>query len=252
MSFFMSNNLALFVNEKTHEHSRNVSKIAGIMAERIGYGKTETAFITEASALHDLGKQFISTQILMKPGKLDDEEFTIIKTHAVIGYKYLKMSAEERLNDAADAKDHDQAAILAPVLDITAPQDRMFADDKTRKSFIERMEITLGVYGNAKSERVKLAATLFAGACMALQHHERPDGKGYLGMVSSEICAYAKLVAAADVFDALMSKRAYKKAWPPEDVYEFMRTNAGTQFDKIHVAALLDNDGRIFDLYKSA
>ena len=55
--------------------------------------------------------------------------------------------------------------------------------------------------------------TMRTAAVVALQHHERLDGSGYLGLRSSEIHPHAKLIAVADVFDALISPRAYKQPW---------------------------------------
>jgi len=75
---------------------------------------------------------------------------------------------------------------------------------------------------------------------MAAFHHERLDGKGYpYGLSGHEIHPYARLVAVADVFDALLSKRTYKKAWQLKDVCDYMRQNAGTQYDREYVELLI-------------
>jgi len=82
---------------------------------------------------------------------------------------------------------------------------------------------------------------LTAADTIAAFHHERPDGKGYpYGLGGNEIHPYARLVAVADVYDALLSKRAYKSAWQLKDVCDYMRRNAGTQFDKEYVELLID------------
>lgn len=66
----------------------------------------------------------------------------------------------------------------------------------------------------------------------AYQHHERLDGSGYpRGLVKEEIHEYAKLIAIADVFDALSSHRSYRKAMLPHIAMEFIYTGAGTLFD---------------------
>lgn len=54
---------------------------------------------------------------------------------------------------------------------------------------------------------------------IAYQHHEKWNGKGYIGLKGEEISPYARCVAVADVFDALVSKRSYKKAWTPQEAY---------------------------------
>jgi HD-GYP domain-containing protein (c-di-GMP phosphodiesterase class II) len=65
---------------------------------------------------------------------------------------------------------------------------------------------------------------------IALEHHERWDGKGYMGLKGEDINYYARYVAVIDVFDALISKRSYKKAWTVEEAYEEIVKNSGTQF----------------------
>ena len=69
-------------------------------------------------------------------------------------------------------------------------------------------------------------------ACIAQQHHERFDGQGYQHNLDGEhINIYARCVAIADVFDALVSERCYKKAWSPEKAREEILNQAGHQFD---------------------
>lgn len=85
---------------------------------------------------------------------------------------------------------------------------------------------------------------------IAAFHHERPDGKGYpYGLCGSEIPPSARIVAIADVYDALSSKRCYKNAWRLEDVCGYMRQNAGTQFDREYVELLLDLIDTVAALY---
>ncbi len=66
---------------------------------------------------------------------------------------------------------------------------------------------------------------------IALQHHERWDGSGYLGMKGEEIAYISRLMAVCDVFDALTSERYYKGGWSLEDTYNEIVKNSGTQFD---------------------
>ena len=69
-------------------------------------------------------------------------------------------------------------------------------------------------------------------ASIAQQHHERFDGNGYQNELEGErINIYARCVAVADVFDALVSKRSYKKSWTPEQAREEILSQAGHQFD---------------------
>jgi len=78
------------------------------------------------------------------------------------------------------------------------------------------------------------------GAEIASTHHERWDGTGYPhGLKGEEIPVSGRIVAVADVFDALSSERPYKDAWSLEDSREFLLSNAGTQFDPACVEAFL-------------
>ena len=79
---------------------------------------------------------------------------------------------------------------------------------------------------NSPGEIMQIAAGI------AKQHHERFDGKGYQNNLEGEnINIYARCVAVADVFDALVSKRCYKKSWTPEQAREEILRQAGRQFD---------------------
>ena len=77
---------------------------------------------------------------------------------------------------------------------------------------------------------------------IALQHHERWDGKGYpYGLKGEEIHLYGRIVAIADVFDALTSKRIYKPPFPLEKAIEIMKEGKGTQFDPELLELFLNN-----------
>ena len=72
---------------------------------------------------------------------------------------------------------------------------------------------------------------------IAQQHHERYDGKGYMeGLKEEEINRYARCVAIADVFDALVSKRCYKTSWSPEQARAEIISQSGKQFDPVLVS----------------
>jgi len=131
-------------------------------------------FVLPSSQLHDVGKIAISDTILNKPGKLTDEEYEIMKTHAQIG-----------------------------------------------KDAICRMEQTTN-----DSNFLKHAKN-FAGA-----HHEKWDGSGYpKGLSGTDIPLEGRLMAIADVYDALVSARPYKDPMPPEKAAMIIRDSCGTHFD---------------------
>lgn len=66
---------------------------------------------------------------------------------------------------------------------------------------------------------------------IALQHHEKWDGTGYLGLKGQEIDYYSRIMAVVDVFDALMSKRSYKESWSIEEAYNEIVSQSGKHFD---------------------
>ena len=92
------------------------------------------------------------------------------------------------------------------------------------------------------------------GAIIAAYHHERWDGKGYVkGLAGDQIPRVAQLVSVADVFDALTSRRAYKKAWTLEDAYHEIVRCRGTQFSPEAVDAFIatfDQFKVVAELYK--
>jgi putative two-component system response regulator len=74
---------------------------------------------------------------------------------------------------------------------------------------------------------------------IALMHHERWDGSGYLGLRGESIPIAGRIVTVADVFDALTSQRPYKEAWPPAEAIEEIQRQSGRQFDPQVVEAFL-------------
>lgn len=81
---------------------------------------------------------------------------------------------------------------------------------------------------------------------IALQHHERWDGTGYLGMKGTQIAFIARLMAVADVFDALMSTRYYKEGWNIDEAYKEIVKCSGTHFDPDVVQMFVEH----FDEFK--
>ena len=155
-------------------------------------------FVSSAR-LHDVGKIAIPDHILNKPGKLTDEEFTIMRTHANEGKQII-----EQIIDRTRSKD--------PVVELES-----LLDDKNLPP-IDVIDDTFLSY-----------ARLFAG-----YHHERWDGKGYpYGLAGRAIPIHGRIMAFADVYDALVSVRPYKKAFSHEESVSIIMENAGTQFDPL-------------------
>ncbi len=158
-----------FRDSETGNHIIRMARYSRLIASAIGMSGAEAETIELAAPLHDIGKIGIPDQILLKPGKLTEEEAREMRKHPLIGYEIIKDSPSTYL----------------------------------------RM-----------------------GALIALGHHEKFDGSGYPhGLVGDHIPLAARIVAVADVFDALTSVRPYKKAWPPDEAYEYLRGQRGTHFD---------------------
>ena len=89
------------------------------------------------------------------------------------------------------------------------------------------------------------------GAKIALTHHERWDGLGYpYGLKEDNILIYGRIVAIADVFDALTAKRPYKKPWSLAEALTFILDNSGKMFDPQLVDKFLEVNEEIFEYYK--
>ncbi|MFU8819375.1 MAG: HD-GYP domain-containing protein [Desulfurivibrio sp.] len=145
----------------------------------------------KSAPLHDIGKVGIPDRILLKPGKLTDEEFAIMKEHSEIGSQSLAL-AEERLGE---------------------------------NSFL------------------RLAREI------ALTHHEKWDGSGYpQGLRQEEIPLSGRLMALADVYDALISKRIYKPAFSHEQAREIILAGRGGHFDPAVADAFLAREKAFIDI----
>lgn len=158
-------------NVESGEHVKNVGKITEILAEEMMYlfpdsGLTakQIKLISTASALHDIGKIRIPDSIILKPGKLNDDEYELIKSHTTKGC--------EILDQIHDAWDKDYADVCYDI-------------------------------------------------CRS--HHERYDGNGYPdGLAADQIPLSAQLASVADVYDALVHEKVYKKAYSKEQAYNMI------------------------------
>ena len=90
---------------------------------------------------------------------------------------------------------------------------------------------------------------LRSAAIIAGQHHEHWNGSGYpLGLHGEEIHIFGRIVALADVFDALCHRRVYKDAWPIEQVVDYIKERSGSQFDPKLTAAFIANIDRFVEI----
>lgn len=90
---------------------------------------------------------------------------------------------------------------------------------------------------------------LQAGAVIAQSHHEKFDGSGYpRGLKGQDIPIFSRIVAVADVFDALTSERPYKKAWTLERARDHIRDSSGSHFDPACVSSFFENWATVLEI----
>lgn len=160
---------AEYKDEDTGEHTKRIGHFSAAIARKMGKDSHYVETVLYAAPLHDIGKIGIPDRILLKPGKLEGNEWDIMRTHAEIGGKILVDSDVDFI----------QMAYLA-----------------------------------------------------AMSHHEKWNGSGYpQGLNGLNIPLIGRIVAVVDVFDALMSKRPYKKAFSLEESLEIIREGRGNHFD---------------------
>jgi len=153
--------------EETEEHSQRVTQMTIELARRMGIREEELIHVRRGALLHDIGKIGIPDSILLKPGKLTEEEWEVMRKHPVYAFE-----------------------MLAPIAYLSRAIDIPYC------------------------------------------HHEKWDGTGYpRGLKGKQIPLAARIFAVVDVWDALSSDRPYRKAWPKEKVFEYIKENSGTHFD---------------------
>jgi cyclic di-GMP phosphodiesterase len=91
---------AEYRDDNTHEHTQRVGDLAARLARHLGHDDHNIWLIRQAAPLHDLGKIAIPDHVLLKPGRLTNEEFEVVKTHAVLGARVLAGSDSDLLRAA--------------------------------------------------------------------------------------------------------------------------------------------------------
>ena len=192
----------------TGNHVIRVGRYTSIIAKQMGYPENRLEMLEQAAQLHDVGKIGIPDAILFKPGKLGVDEYDMMKRHCALGRQIIEPISEKEWN------------IL-----------------KTHTRIGESML------------HVRSSSLLMLAARIAQTHHERWDGKGYpLGLLGEDIPLEGRIVAVADVFDALSSKRPYKDPFPREKCFEILREGRGTQFDPAVIDAFFDCSSEIVEI----
>ena len=160
---------AEFKDNETGLHVIRMSHYTRLIAEALPYDDDWVDLIFNAAPMHEIGKIGIPDNVLLKPGKLDDAEWNIMRRHPKIG---------------ADIIGDDESPLLQMAKEI------------------------------------------------AFSHHEKWDGTGYpRRLKGEEIPITARIVAIADVFDALTTERPYKKAWKIDAAINLIDEEAGKHFD---------------------
>jgi putative two-component system response regulator len=194
-SIWVMVSLAEFRDECTGNHIRRTQEYVKALAEEMArlpqYAELLTPqyidLIAKTAPLHDIGKIAIPDNILLKPGKLTDEEFAVMKTHAQRG------------------------------------------DDMLARAG--------GLMGDE-------AAYFDVARQIARSHHEKWDGSGYpSGLAGDAIPLSARLMAVADVYDALMTRRPYKEPMSHEQAAGVLEKGCGQHFDPEVIAAFRQLQG---------
>jgi putative two-component system response regulator len=160
---------AEFKDNETGKHVIRMSHYSRLIAHAAGMGAESVNLLFNAAPMHDVGKIGIPDSVLLKPGKLNDAEWNVMRKHPEIGGEIIGVHHDDLLRMARE---------------------------------------------------------------VALTHHEKWDGSGYPSQIrGEEIPLSGRIVAYADVFDALTSERPYKRAWSAEDAVRLIEENAGTHFD---------------------
>ncbi|CAK6715935.1 Putative response regulator/phosphatase RpfG-like [Vibrio harveyi] len=158
-----------FKDNETGMHVIRMSHYSRILAEELGAESQWCDLLFSAAPMHDIGKIGTPDAILLKPGKLDEQEWQEMKRHVDYGFEILGKHDSPLLNLARE---------------------------------------------------------------IVLYHHEKWDGSGYPNGLSGEaIPLSARIVAIADVFDALTSERPYKRAWSIDETCDLLQKEAGHHFD---------------------
>lgn len=159
----------------TAGHQRRVTQLAQAISKEMGLSDYEVEGIRMAGDLHDIGKIYVPAEILSKPGKISEVEYSIIKTHPQVGHDILK-----------------PIEFPWPIADIV------------------------------------------------LQHHERMDGSGYpAGLKGDKILLPARILAVADVIEAMSTHRPYRPALTIEAALDEISRNRGRLYDSEVVDACL-------------
>lgn len=158
-----------------------------------------------------------------------------------------RVLAEKMGYSEEDVETISKASVLHDIGKISIGDSILFKPGKLSiEEFEEIKKHTTSGYNILKNSKLPL---LKIAADIALYHHERFDGKGYPeGKKGGETPRVCEIVAMADVFEALASRRCYKEPWCRERIIEYIKENSGTQFAPDVAEALLSNEEEVFNV----
>ena len=196
---------AEYRDNETGEHVIRVGKYCAVIADQLGMGPEYCHEIGLAAQLHDVGKIGIPDAVLLNPGKLNAEEFEIMKTHCGLGM-----------------------TIMEPLADTEGECIRRHTD---MGGFI---------MDGVDSPMLELAATI-----ARTHHEKWDGTGYPFQLKGDDIPIEGRICCVADVYDALCSERPYKPKFPIEKCLEIMLSERGTRFDPIVLDAFFERIGEI-------
>ncbi len=195
-----------YKDEETGNHIIRVGSCCRSIAEHLGMDRAAVDMLAITAPLHDIGKIGIPDSILLKQGRLNEEEWVVMRSHTRIGYGILTTRLGKMTH-------------LAPDLEWSGEDST--ADDPMMRT----------------------------AAVIALNHHERWDGKGYPNGISGEkIPLISSIVSISDMYDALRSERPYKSPFSHERSMEIIRNEDGHFIPDVR-KAFLEVEGEMESLY---
>lgn len=194
-----------FRDDDTGHHVVRVGKYVGIIAQGLGFSQSRIEILELAAQLHDIGKIGIPDAILHKPGRLDPEQYAVMKTHCAIAKEIIQPHPPQ---EATTLRNH--ARLGASMLHVPSSPLLMLA---------ARIAQTHHEWWNGEGYP--------------------------LGLKGEDIPIEGRMTAVADVYDALSTKRSYKEPFSREKCFQILEEGRGTHFDPRVLDAFFDRSEEI-------
>lgn len=195
-------------DDDTGNHVLRVGRYAGMIAKQMGWPDARVQMLELAAQLHDVGKIGIPDSILFKPGKLDPQEWELMRKHCSFGVDIVEPVS---LQDLSKLRAH--ARLGAEMLHVRSSPMMMMA--------------------------ARIAQT---------HHEKWDGSGYPIGLAGEDIPIEGRITAVADVFDALSSERPYKKAFPRQKCFEIIEEGRGNHFDPQIVDAFFECASKIVEV----